>query len=62
MVNSVHCGELSRYYKINIYRPNVFLMFKSEQEMDLLKELEWLLNDIRQNGKDAQKQLYMSGN
>jgi hypothetical protein len=29
-------------------------MFKSEQEMDLLKELEWLLNDIRQNGKDAQ--------
>jgi hypothetical protein len=37
-------------------------MFKSEQEMDLLKELEWLLNDIRQNGKDAQKQLYMSGN
>ena len=55
MVNSVHCGELSRYHKINIYRPNVFLMFKSEPGMDPLKELEWLLNGIKQNGKDAQK-------
>ena len=30
-------------------------MFKGEPGMDLLKELEWLLNGIKQNGKDAQK-------
>jgi hypothetical protein len=35
-------------------------MFKSEPGMDLLKELEWLLNGIRQNGRNAQKTiLYM---
>jgi hypothetical protein len=30
-------------------------MFKSEPGMDPLKELEWLLNGMKQNGKDAQK-------
>jgi hypothetical protein len=35
-------------------------MFKSVPGMDPLKELEWLLNGIRQNGRNAQKTiLYM---